>query len=77
MDISLESWNTPATIHISNDVQEEGRSDPWFWKGSVYQCRGLPEQGSGKVLIGEQGEGKGLMELSGRGEPGKGKSFEM
>ena len=28
MDISLETWNTQDTIHISNDAQEEGRSPP-------------------------------------------------
>ena len=43
----------------------------------MQQCRGLPGQGSGKGLIGEQEEGRGLMELLGRGDPGKGKSFEM
>ena len=41
-DISLEAWNTHETIHISNDDQEEGRSGPWSWKGSVQQCRTIP-----------------------------------
>ena len=40
------------------------------------QCRGIPGQGIGKGWIGEQ-EGRGLMRLLGRGDPGKGKSFEM
>ena len=77
MDISLETWNTQDIIHILNDVQEEWRSGPWFWKDSVQQYRAKPEQGSGKGWIGKQGEGRGLMGLSGSGEPGKGKSFEM
>ena len=77
MDISLEAWNTQDTMHISNDAQEQGRSGPQSWKGSVQQCREIPEQGSRKGLIGEQGEGRGLMELSGRGESRKGKSLEM
>ena len=39
--------------------------------------RAIPECGSAKGWMGEQGEGRGLMELLGSGEPGKGKSFEM
>ena len=74
---SLEAWNTQDTIHISNDVQEEGRSGPWFWKGSVQQCREIPEQGSAKGWMGVQGDGRGLMGLWGSWKPGKGKSFEM
>ena len=77
MDISLEAWNTKDTMHISNDAQEEGRSGPWSWKGSVQQYRGIARQESGKGWIGEQGERRGLMGLSGRGDPRKGKSFEM
>ena len=64
-------------MHISNDAQELGRRGLWSWKGSVQQCRGIPGQGSGKVWIGEQGEGRGLMVLSGREALGKGKSLEM
>ena len=77
MDISLKAWNTQDTTHILNDAQEEGRSGSWSWKGSVQQCRGIPEQGSGKGLIGEQQEGRALMGLLGKGDPGKRKSFEM
>ena len=54
-------------IHISNDVQEEQRSGPWFWKGSVQQCRAIPEQGSGKGWMGDRREEKGFMELLGSG----------
>ena len=49
---------------------------PWSWKSSVQQCQGIAGQGSVKGSIGEQGGG-GLMGLSGRGNPGKGKSLEM
>ena len=77
MDISLEACNTQDTMHISNDAQEEGRSGPWSWKDSVEQCRGIPEQGSGKGWTEEQGEGRGHMRLSGRGDPGNRKSLEM
>ena len=41
------------------------------------KCRGIPEKGSGRVLIGDQWEERGLMGLSWRGEPGKVKSFEI
>ena len=43
----------------------------------MQQYRGIPEQGSGKGWMGEQGEETGLIGLSGSGEPEKGKSFEM
>ena len=43
----------------------------------MQQCRVTPGKGSGKGWIGEQGDASGLMGLSGRGDPGKGKSFEM
>ena len=59
------------------DVQEEGRRDPWSWKGSMQQYRGIPGQGSRRRLIGKQAERRGLMELSGREDPGKGKLFEI
>ena len=77
MDISLETLNTQDIIHILNDVQVEQKSGPWFWKDSVQQYKAKPKQGSGKAWMGEQGEGRGLMGLLGRGEPEKGKSFEM
>ena len=77
MDINLENWNTQNIIHTSNEVQEEWRSDPLFWKDSVKQYRAKSEQGSGKGWVGKQGEGRGLMGLSGSGGPEKGKSFEM
>ena len=77
MGISPEAQNTENTIHRSNDAQEEGRRGPWSWKGSMQQCRGLSGQGSRRELTGELWEGKGLMGLSGRGKPGKRKSFEM
>ena len=43
----------------------------------MQQCSGITGQEIGKGWIGEQGEGRGLMGLSGRGDPGKGKSLEM
>ena len=46
--------------------KKEGE-DPGPGKDSVQQCRGIPGQGSGKGWIGERGEGRGLMGLSGRG----------
>ena len=58
MDISLENWNTQNIIYTSNDVQEERRSGPWFWKGSVQQYRAISELGSEKVWMGEQVGGK-------------------
>ena len=67
MDISLESWNTQDKIHISNGVPEEGGSGPMFWKLSVQQCRGIPEEESGKGWRGEQAEGRGLRGLLGGG----------
>ena len=72
MDISLENGNTQNIIHTSKEVQEERRSGPWFWKGSVQQYRAKPEQGSGKGRVGEQGEGRGLMGLLGSGGARKG-----
>ena len=77
MDINLENWNTQNIIHTSNEAQEEWRSDPLFWKASVKQYRTKLEQGSEKGWVGKQGEGRGLMGLSGSGGPEKGKSFEM
>ena len=69
--------NFEYTRHILNDVQEERRSGPCFWKDSVQQYRGIPEQECGKEEMGEQGERRGLMGLLGNGEPQKGKSFAM
>ena len=60
MDISLENWNMQNKIHTSNEVQEERRSGPWFWKDPVKQYKTKPEQGSGNGWVGEQGEGRGL-----------------
>ena len=77
MDINLENWNTPNIIHTSNDVQEERRSGPLFWKDSVKQYSAKPEQGSGKGWVGGQGERRGLAGLSGSGGLEKGKSLEM
>ena len=77
MDINLENWNTQNIIHTSNEVQEERRSGPLFWKDSLKKYRAKPERGSGKGWIGGQGEGRGLMGLSGSGDQGKGKSFEV
>ena len=77
MDISLETLNTQDIIYILNYVQEERRGGPWFWKDSVQQYRGIPEQGNGKGWMGEQGEGRGLMGLSGSWGPEKRKSFEI
>ena len=77
MDNNLETWNTQEIIHILNDVQKEQRSGHWFWKDSIHQYREIPEQRSGKKLMEEQGEGRGLMGLAGSGDPKKGKSFEM
>ena len=76
-DTSLEAWNNEDTIPISNKAHTEGRRGPWSWKGSVQQCSRIPGQGSRKGWIGEQGERRGLMELSERGDLGKRKSLEM
>ena len=38
--------------------QWEERS-PWSCEGSMPQCRGMPEPGSGSRWVGEQGEGIG------------------
>ena len=75
--ISLETWNTQDIIHILNDVQEERRSGPLFWKDSVKQYLAKPDRGSGKGWVGGQGERRGLMGLSGSGGLEKRNSFEM
>ena len=67
MDISLKNWITQNIIHTSDEVQEERRSGPWFWKDSVKQYSAKPERGSGKGWVGGQGERRGLMGLFGRG----------
>ena len=77
MDNNLETLNTQEIIYILNDVQKAQRSGPWFWKDSVQQYRGIPEQGSRKGYMGKQVEGRGLMGLPGSGKPEKRKSFEM
>ena len=58
-------------------MYKKNRGVAWFWKDSVQQYRAKPEQGNGKWWMGEQGEGRGLVGISGSGEPEKGKSFEM
>ena len=73
MDISLEAWNTQDTMHISNDVQEEGRSGLQSCKSSVQQSLGIPGQSSGKLWIVEQGEKKAY-EVVGEGGSRKGKN---
>ena len=62
-DISPEAWNTQEIIHLSNDDQEEGRNAPWFWKGSVQQCRVIPGQGNGKGVMGDRGRNQGLWDI--------------
>ena len=59
MDINLENWNTQNIIHTLNEVQEEWRSGPLFWKDSVKQYSAKPERGSGKVVGGRTGGEKG------------------
>ena len=73
MDISLEAWNTQDTIYISNDVQEEGVAP------GKAQCSSVGEYHDREVerVDWGTGEGKRAMGLSGRGDPGKGKSLEM
>ena len=66
-DISPEALNTQNTINISNDSQEEGRRGPWPWKGLMQHSKALPGQRSGRGLIEEWVEGRGLMGLMGRG----------
>ena len=66
--ISPEALNTQDTINISNDSQEEGRTGPRAWKGLIPHCRGVPGQRNGRGMIGEWVEGRGLMELMGRGK---------
>ena len=56
MDINLENWNTQNIIRTSNEVHEEQRSGPLFWKDSVKQYRAKPEQGSWKGWVGKRGE---------------------
>ena len=75
MDINLENWDTQNIIHTSNEVQEEQRSGPLFWKDSVKQYRAKPERGSGKRWEGGQGERRGLMGLSGSGGARKGETI--
>ena len=75
MDISSETLNIEDTIHISNDSKEGGKRGPWSQKWFFQHCRGIPGQRSRSELIGEWAEGRGLRELMGRGELGKGKSF--
>ena len=65
MDINLGNWNTQNIIHTSNEVQEERRSGPWFWKDSVKQYRAKPERGSGKGCVGGQVKRRGLTGLVG------------
>ena len=77
MDTNLETWNTQNIIYTSNEVQEERKSGPLFWKNSVKQYLAKPEQGGGKGWVGGQGKRKGPMGLSGSGGLEKGKSFEM
>ena len=74
MDINLENWNTQNIIHTSNEVQEERKSGPWFWKDSVKQYSAKPERGSGKGWEGGQGKRR---DYWGVGGLEKGKSFEM
>ena len=72
MDINLETWNTQNIIYTSNEVQEERKSVPLFWKDSVKQYSAKPEWGSGKGWVGGQGERRGLTGLSGSGWARKG-----
>ena len=69
---SPETWKTQDTIHISNDVQEEGRRDPWSWKCSMQQCRGIPGQGSRRGLIGKSSREEGLCDFQGWGNQARG-----
>ena len=43
----------------------------------MQEYRGIPEQGSGKGWMEEQGDRRRPMGLVGSGDPEKGKSFEM
>ena len=72
MDINLENWNTQNIIHTPNEVQEERRSGPLFWKDSVKQYLTKPERGGGKGCVGGQGKRRGLTGLSGSGGARKG-----
>ena len=72
MVINPENWNTQNIIHTSNEIQEERRSGPWFWKVSVKQYLAKPEQGTGKGWEGGQGKRRGLMGLLGSGGARKG-----
>ena len=72
MDINLENWNTQNIIHTSNQVQEERRSLPLFWKDSVKQYLAKPERASGKGWVVGQGERRGLTGLLGSGGARKG-----
>ena len=74
MDINLEYWNTQNIIHTSNEVQEERRSGPWFWKDSVKQYSAKPEVGRGRWE--DRGREGGLRDFWGGGGLEKGKSFQ-
>ena len=77
MDINLETWITQNIIYTSNEVQEERKSGPLFWKDSMKQYSAKPERGSGKGGWEDRGREGRLQDLLGVGGLGKGKSFEM
>ena len=67
MDISLENWNTRNIIHTSNDVPEERRSGPWFWKDSVKKYRAKPDREVGRGGWEDRGREGGLWDFWGVG----------
>ena len=67
MDINLETWITQNIIYTSNEVQEERKNGPLFWKDSMKQYSAKPERGSGKGWVGGQRERRGLTGLFGSG----------
>ena len=77
MDISPEALNSQDTIHISNDSQEKGRRGQEQEKACSCIVGEHQDREVGGGMRGEWAEGRGLRELMGRGEPGKGKSYGM
>ena len=77
MDISSETLNTKVqfTYQMTPKKKKGEVLDPEKACSSI--VGGLPGQRSRSGSIGEWAEGRGLRELMGRGESGKGKSFGM
>ena len=64
MDISLESWNTQDTIHISNDAQDFGTAK-YGYDTLVHLKRGdkIPTESDTETSCGADPEGKMIQRL--------------